>query len=213
MDAYVLNLPHRTDRWEQLQKDFKESQFNLIQVKGVIVDDPDLSLKERKYHGVALTHIELVKKAKQENKKTILILEDDCKPEPNYIKNWIKIKDYLDTHLDDWDVFNGAICGIKSVEKVIQLDDIYLVEEVGGAFCHWLYINVDKAIDKLCNWTLEKKDIDLYYTNNFKHYTCLPLLAEQYNGYSDISMDMKDWHFNFIMARLDLRRKIMTMIS
>jgi hypothetical protein len=204
-DALVINLLHRTDRWAQIQEDFKNTTFRLERYDGVMVTDESISRKDRGYIGVARTHIEIIKKAKQENKKTILILEDDCKPEPNFQTHWYKIREYLDSNLDEWEIFNGGICGIEKLSKVIKIDDTFIIKEKGGCFCHWLYINVDAAYDKLMQWEDKKQEIDLYYSHNFNHYTCYPLLAEQYNGYSDIGERNKDWSLNFMMARLDVR--------
>jgi hypothetical protein len=193
MDALVMNLAHRTDRWNQIQEDFKNTSFRLQRYDGVMITDESIPRKDRGYLGLARTHIEIIKKAKEENKTTILILEDDCKPEPNFEKNWYLIKEYLDSHLDDWEVFNGGICGIESVSRVLVIDHMILIKEKGGCFCHWLYLNVDKAYDKLMKWEETKQEIDLYYSHNFDHYTCFPLLAEQYSGYSDIGERDKDW--------------------
>jgi hypothetical protein len=210
MEALVINLAHRTDRWKQIQDDFKNTSFRLTRYEGVLVTDPEISRKDKGYIGVARTHMEIVKKAKEEHKKTILILEDDCKPEPNFESNWYKIKDYLDANMDDWEVFNGGICGIESVSKICVLENIYLLKEKGGCFCHWLYLNVDKAYDKLMSWEDKKIEIDLYYSHHFIQYTCFPLLAEQYSGFSDIGERDKDWSLNFMMARLDIRRNLMS---
>jgi hypothetical protein len=209
-----------------MTKDFANSSFRLTRYPGVLITDPEISRKDRGYIGVARTHIEIVKMCKAKGQKTVLILEDDCKPEPNWEKNWYKIRDYLDSNLDKWEVFNGAICGIEKMNRVVVLDDIYLLNTVGGCFSHWLYLNVDAAYDKLLAWEdvpaklalpnqssalieNNKKEIDLYYTYNFNHYTTYPLLAEQYSGYSDIGEREKDWSVNFMMARLDIRKNLL----
>jgi len=213
MDAYVINLPNRQDRWEKIKEDFKNTSFNLIQYFGIMIDDPTISRKDKGYIGLAKTHQKLVKEAKEKNQKTILILEDDCKPEPNFLEYWYTIKDYLDNHLDDWEVFNGGICGVERIDRIIKFDlqpePLYLVKEKGGCFSHWLYINIDKAYDKIMDWDKDKMEIDLYYSHQFNHYTCYPLLAEQYSGYSDIGSREKDWSLNFFMARMDMRRNLM----
>ena len=64
MEALVINLPHRTDRWNQIQEDFKNTNFKLTRYDGVMVDDPNISRKDRGYIGVARTHMEIIKKAK-----------------------------------------------------------------------------------------------------------------------------------------------------
>jgi hypothetical protein len=184
--------------------DFKDTSFRLKRVDGVMVKDETLTPMERCYYGVARTHIEIIKEARFKGLKTVLILEDDCKPEPNFEANWLQIKNYLDSHLDDWEVFNGCICGIESISQIVQLDNIFLFKEKGGSFCHWLYLNVEKAYDKLLNWEEKRIEIDLYYSTHFNHYTCYPILAEQYDGYSDIGEKVKDWSLNFLITRLTL---------
>lgn len=207
-DALVINLDTRTDRWEQIQKDFSNSSFTLTRYPGVIVDDPTISRKDRGYIGVARTHIEIIKMCKEKGQKTVLILEDDCKPVDKWEENWYKARAYLDNNLDKWEVFNGAICGVESCKKIVVIDNLYLLNTVGGCFSHWLYLNVDKAYDKLLAWEDHKKEIDLYYTFHFNHYTCYPMIAEQYDGYSDIGERVKDWSVNFMMARVDLKNNL-----
>ena len=211
-EALVINLDHRTDRWEQINKDFANSSFRLTRFPAIMVTDPNISRKDRGYIGVARTHIEIVKMCKAKGQKTVLILEDDCKPEPHWEENWYKAKDYLDNNLDKWEVFNGGICGIESLKRVVVIEkegsNLYLLNSVGGCFSHWLYLNVDLAYEKLLAWEEHKKEIDLYYTYNFNHYTCYPLLAEQYSGMSDIGEREKDWSMNFIMAKMDIKNNL-----
>jgi hypothetical protein len=176
-----------------------------------MITDPEISRKDRGYIGVARTHIEIIKMCKAKNMTTVLILEDDCKPEPNWEENWYKAKDYLDNNLDKWEVFNGGICGIESLKRVVVIDNLYLLNTIGGCFSHWLYLNVDKAYDKLLAWEDHKKEIDLYYTYHFNHYTSYPLLAEQHNGISDIGEREKDWSVNFIMAKIDMKNNLVRM--
>lgn len=191
--AYVLNLKHRTDRWEQIKKDFANVPLILERVDGVVLDDDTLTRRDKGYLGVAYTHILLVTEAKARGDKTLLILEDDCVLEPNGWENWILYKNYLDNHLDDWEVFNGGMVSPGDIHNVIKLNDIFLVKNTGGGGCHFFYINVDKAYHKIVNWVIEKQDIDLYYSYNFNYWFAYPLLAIQRNGYSDIDSSNRDW--------------------
>jgi hypothetical protein len=191
--AYVLNLKHRTDRWEQLQKDFADVPLILEQVHGVVLDDENLTRTQKGYLGVAYTHIQLVNEAIERGDKTLLILEDDCLLEPNGWNNWIKIKNYLDNHLDDWEVFNGGIVSPGDIHNVVRLDDLFLVKESGGGGCHFFYINIDKAYQKIMDWVITKQEIDLYYSFHFNYWVSYPLLAIQRNGYSDIGNLDRDW--------------------
>ena len=207
-EALVINLDHRTDRWEQMNKDFANSSFRLTRFPAVMITDPNVPRKDRGYIGLARTHIEIIKMCKEKGLKTVLILEDDCKPEPNWEQNWYKAKDYLDNNLDKWEVFNGAACCMESCKNVVVLNKMYLLNTVGGWFSHWIYLNVDKSYEKLLAWEDLKKEMDLYYTFHFNHYTCYPILAEQYSGMSDIGLHEKKWSDYFIMARMDLKTNL-----
>jgi hypothetical protein len=211
--AYVLNLKHRTDRWEQLQKDFINVPLILERVDGVILDDDNLTQRQKGYLGVAYTHIKLVNEAKARGDKTILILEDDCVLEPNGWENWIKIKNYLDNHLDDWEVFNGGIVSPGDIHNVIKLNDIFLVKENGGGGCHFFYINIDKAYQKIMDWVITKQDIDLYYSYNFNYWISYPLLAIQRNGYSDIDSSVRDWSQRIEITKMMCVLKIAKFLS
>lgn len=207
-EALVINLDHRTDRWEQMNKDFANSSFQLTRFPAVMITDPEIPRKDRGYIGLARTHIQIIKMCKEKGLKTVLILEDDCKPEPNWEQNWYKAKDYLDNNLDKWEVFNGAACCMESCKNVVVLNKMYLLNTVGGWFSHWIYLNVDKAYEKLLAWDDLKKELDLYYTFHFNHYTCYPILAEQYSGISDIGLIEKKWSDYFIMARMDMKNNL-----
>ena len=204
--AFVLNLKHRTDRWEQLQKDFVNVPVVLERVDGIIYKDN--THRNNSYYGVAMTHIELIKEAKERGDKTILIIEDDCLLEEDGWNRWIVIKQYLDTHLDDWEIFNGGIIGMGDILDIVKIIDVYLVKEVGGCCCHFLYVNVDKAYNKLMNWEINKREIDLYYSFEFNYWASYPLLAIQRNGSSDIMNEEKDWSFIIGMTKSECIRKI-----
>ena len=208
MDAYVINQPHRTDRWNQMQEDYKNSSLRLIRYSGVVVQDDSLLERDRKCYGLARTHIELIKKAKEENKKTLLILEDDCKPEPNWEYNWNKILEFLHLNMDEWEVFNGCVFGILEASKIYSLSDVFLVKGNGGSFSHWIYLNVDKAYDKLLKWEETKEDIDMYYCNRFVYLTPYPLLATQHSGYSDLLQKQNNWNIYFDLANIHMEKHL-----
>lgn len=208
IDAYVINQPHREDRWQQIQDDFKNTNLRLIRYSGITEKDDSLSERDRKCYGLARTHIELIKKAKEENKKTLLILEDDCKPEPNFQAEWDKITNFLHLNMDEWEVFNGCVYGIINAFKIYSLKDVFLVKGNGGSFSHFIYLNVDKAYEKLLKWEESKQDIDLYYCNKFNYLTPYPLLATQHSGYSDLLEKQNNYHIYFEMAKLDMEKHL-----
>ena len=185
-NAYIINLDERNDRIEQMKSDFINSPFQLIQYPAVKMNPPQ--------EGCARSYVNLVKVAKEKGLPTILILEDDNKPEPYYAKNWLIIKQYLDSHLDDWEIFNGGLFGLSLIQEKVDLEnDIKLIKTNGGYLTTWIYIN-SKAYDKVLQWeTLGKPLIDLWFSSSFFNFwCCYPLLSFQHNGYSDIDKSIKN---------------------
>ena len=143
--------------------------------------------------GCARSFVNLVRMAKEKGLPTVLIFEDDNVPEPNYAKNWTIIKDYLDTHMNDWEIFNGGLHGLSSIKKLVQLDNnISLIKSVNGFLTNLIYIN-NNAYDKILQWEIQGKPlIDIWFMNNFNTYCCYPLLGTQENGFSDIDKSIKN---------------------
>jgi len=211
MRAYVLNQTHRTDRKKNIEEDFKDAPFTLEFTEGIQYSNPYQTRIEDKYDAVAMTHLELLKKAKAEGLKTLLILEDDTMPSEDYKERWIQIKEYLDANLDMWDTFNGGQLGIHEVKRVIKLNkNNLLLQAYGGSNTHWMYFNVDSVLPKLQeSFGLEKRlEIDLYYPLKCKNYACFPFLGEQSAGFSDISNINRDWSVLYSETKRQMKRNL-----
>lgn len=193
MQAYVLNLPHRTDRWEQIVKEF-EGKCELVKAECVMVEDESLTKNVRGYHGVAYTHIQLIKDAKARGDKTLLILEDDCElMNKTSWGRWLRLKQWCDNNLDKWEIFNPGAIIYSRVDDVIRFDEMYLCKIWGGGASHFIYFNVDSAYQKVLDWEIEKFDIDVYYTTKFNCWASYPTLAMQRDGQSDIQGFNRSW--------------------
>ena len=211
MKAYVLNQLHRTDRKENMLQDFKDASFTLEFTPGIQYSNPYQTRIEDKYDAVAMTHLELLKKAKAEGLKTLLVLEDDTVPCEDYNERWLQIKEYLDANMDMWDTFNGGQLGIHEVKRVIKLNKNNLIlQAYGGSNSHWMYFNVDTVLPKLQeSFGLEKRlEIDMFYTLKCKNYTCFPFLGEQCAGFSDISNINRDWSEYYIETKRQMKRNL-----
>jgi hypothetical protein len=183
--AFVINLEERTDRLMKIQNNFKEAPFELVRFNAVVMDPPQ--------QGCASSFVNLVRIAKQKGLPTILIFEDDNVPEPNSFENWSIIKNYLDRHMDKWEIFNGGLHGLSAIKEVVPLkNNISLIKSSGGYLNNWIYIN-SSAYDRILEWEKEGKQlIDLWFMNNFNTWCCYPLLGIQQNGYSDIDKRIKN---------------------
>lgn len=206
MDAYVINLKHRTDRWEEMQQKWSK-YFNLIQVDGIILPADNKPHDRIASEGLGLTHMRLLKEAKAKGLKTILILEDDAIPEPNWFERWVEIKDYLDSHLNEWEIFNGAVHFLKHYFDVKQLNQSCLINGRLGCAAHFMYLNLD-AFDKFMKWTDEKEDIDMFYCNHHKLYCSYPILSKQADGKSDIIETDRKWFLTYMQNEAEFRHRL-----
>ena len=209
--AYVLNQKHRTDRREAITEDFKDAPFTLEFTEGVQIQNPFKTLIESKYDAVAQTHLELLKLAKRNNEKTLLLLEDDCVPCEDYKERWIQIKEYLDANLDKWETFNGGQCGIHDIKEVHKFNKNSLIlKAYGGSSSHWMYFNVERVLPKLQEmFGLENQlEIDIFYPLKCINYAAFPFLGLQAAGYSDISNINRSWNDIYIENRQQLKRQL-----
>lgn len=95
---YCINLDHRPDRWETAQKEFDKIGVTeyIERWPGVVNDDGNL--------GCTLSHVSIMKDAKENNYKRILIFEDDVL----FVQTDVnKIESALDDleELGNWDLF------------------------------------------------------------------------------------------------------------
>lgn len=197
MEAHVINLKERTDRWEAFKNNWKDAPFELIREDAIKYD----GLKIRNiYDAVFLKHRELLQKAKDEGEKHLFIMEDDAVPLPKYKERWEQIRQYLETR-DDWDIFNGGMLSIRqSITKVVRLSEpTTLVLAVNrGCMAHFLYFNVETALEKLKDWEKdEKPEFDAYYAWKLKTLACVPYIASQSDGVSDATNSLREWEDRF----------------
>jgi GR25 family glycosyltransferase involved in LPS biosynthesis len=205
-NAYVINLNSQTDRWIQINKDFKNSSINLVRLPAIRYIGGELII--RGHTGCGLSFMKAVHYAKKNNLNTILIFEDDNKPLKDFDKRWNIIKRWLDKNLDKWDIFNGGarlkdwnqydtkkqsinVFKTKMIYEIENSEYLFQTNEIMST--NWIYINKN-AYDKVLKWQLfvnNRKDyvfkpIDAYLGNieYFKSVFCIPHLALQYDGQS-----------------------------
>jgi len=149
---YYINLEHRKDRKEHIEKQIKEyldpdlkitTRFDAIQYKGNFVNN---CFRNKGAIGASLSHLGVAKLAKQNNYKHTLILEDDV------IFNWDKdrfynflniffenIKDYnllvFDTNGNNMHPWQSYDTNIKGIYKL------------GDSFCTGGYIISNAFLD------------------------------------------------------------------
>ena len=197
-DVYIINLDESIERMQQIMKDFSDT-FNIYRTSAVKMTPGQ--------QGCATSFVRIVKMAKEKGLPTVLIFEDDNKPEPNYYKNWIIIKNYLDSHMDQWEIFNGGMRNIMSIQKIIDLENgVKLIKPTGGYSTNWIYIN-ENVYDKILGWESAGKPlIDLWFSSSFNIWCSYPLLGLQYSGKSDIEGGYRDFNKEDELLKSNLER-------
>ena len=88
MIAYVINLKKDKERWEDMQKEFKGSSIELKRFNAI---EDSVGA-----YGLMKSFIAILKLARKNKLKNLLILEDDCQLRKDWKSNWDKIRRWLD---------------------------------------------------------------------------------------------------------------------
>jgi len=132
----------------------------------------------------------LVHQAKEKGDPYVLVLEDDVqlKNPTTFDVQWLNVLEWLKSHPDSWEIFNGGPSFWGNYAKVTQIlcPKLKIVSIYGGLSTHFTLYSA-RAYDKVLSWTPEKKPIDVFLFENFKCVSVAPLLAIQKEDYSDIT--------------------------
>lgn len=199
-EIYCINLDHRTDRWDNVQKEFEKvgilnrvKRFSAIKTQDGRI-------------GLIKSDLELIKYAKKNNLENILILEDDVKflrDDTNDILN-LAI-DQINRLKINWQLF---YLGANTHTKLVKISP-NLVYLTNGYATHSLAFHksiYDKFINYAENMNRIKKlsdVLDVWISEEIqsKYITLMvnPLLTSQISSFSDI--EGKFVNYDFIEER------------
>lgn len=213
IDAYVINLKKRSDRWISIN-DHTSKRSKLLNLKR-------FEAFEGNPGGIycALSHIQIVKNAKKNNLPYVLVLEDDNIIKiDNFDDTFSLILSWLNDNKNKWDIFNGNPIGLnnKTIKnnyiKSINTTPIIIRYKYGKS-CNFIIYNkssYDKIISlekiyknaiKTKKFNYPKFAYDKLFCNNLKHVTSYPYITSQCNGYSNISK--KEMDFSNFFSRFE----------
>lgn len=198
-EIYCINLKNREDRWKSFLNEME--RLNITNVKRFdAVNGRELDYTNLIYNrnllpgelGVLMSHINLIKEAKEKNLESILIMEDDV-----YFTDEIyKLNDYLNSVPEDWNfIYFGGNHGQYTPEivnnRICRLKNSFGLQCV--AIKNTMY-------DRILNDAIKlEKQIDVYYASyqsENKSYCFNPNMALQKVDYSDIQNRVVDYtHF------------------
>ncbi len=202
-NAFYINLEHRTDRKEHVEKELKKIGVNATRFNAIKMMDGAI--------GCSMSHLKILENAKKNKLDHVLILEDDimfldCELFKTQINKFLKI------HGNNWDVILFAGNNMPPYENIddtcvkvsrCQTTTGYLVN---GHYINILATNVKMGLTHLLNKPDEKSKyaIDKFWfvlQESSKWYLIIPLKVVQKNDYSDI--EKKVTNYQTMMLDLD----------
>ena len=167
---FVINLEHRKDRKEKMEKQLKEQNLSAEFFKAIQNENGTI--------GCMLSHLEIIKIAKEQGLKNVMILEDDC-----VFRSYFKFP----SPPNNWKMlfFGGA------VNKIID-DYNHHWKRVSTwyAHCYIIHANLFDTILNEANKWMGTKAIDEVYCEHinmeYPSYIHYPTIATQTQDYSDI---------------------------
>ena len=197
--VYCINLDRRPDRLENFKKEV--NKFNLGEFERFSAYDGKQLNLTNKYNlkpgeiGIIKSNLDIIKDAKKNNYKTILIIEDDCV----FRDEIINFEDYFKLLPSDWDMLYmggnhnthmGVKPPLKINDKVVKLHSTYSAHFIG------IKSSVFDQIEEL----LEKgqQPLDVEYVTLQKIFNCYsftPALTSQLVNFSDIQELTTDYNW------------------
>jgi GR25 family glycosyltransferase involved in LPS biosynthesis len=198
--VYCVNLDRREDRFENFKKEVEKynlgefERFSAYDGKTIDMSKYNTRLNPGEL-GLVLSNLEIIKNAKTNKLKNVLIIEDDCK----FTDEVLNIKDYFDLLPKNWDMLymggnHNIHMGINPPdninEKVIKLHSTYSTHFVGinsTAFDH---------IEVILSKFSEPLDVSYIRLQRiFNVYSYYPAIAKQIVDFSDIQNSITDYNW------------------
>jgi len=192
---FCINLNSRTDRWEE-----SLCEFDKIGIKEQVERFPACELTPG-IAGCTKSHYEIVKLAKQNNYKNILIFEDDITILDNFLEILQKSIKQLEKYEYDLlylggNILNDNTVNYKTDENLIKLGyckttHAYIINESVYDKIINVYENLDWSNPRYWNsGNKHRMNIDIWLINNIqinqRSYGVYPCLVEQRESYSNL---------------------------
>lgn len=183
---YCINLDERPDRWEQVLNEFKKVGIENVERFSAVKH-------EKGAIGCRESHLNIIKKAKEEKLNNVLIFEDDV----FFIDDNIKFisKTLEDLKNIDWDLFYLGATVDPNVGFMNKITDN--IFKTNFAYTTHAYAINSKIFDKILDQAPYHPIIDVFYCRNIvpmgKSFIMNPMVAIQQEGYSNIEKHQADY--------------------
>jgi len=191
---FCINLDRRPDRWESVKKEFEKWGITSVErysaIDGNTIENNTNILNGEL--GILETHYNLIKKCKDENLDTILVMEDDV-----YFTEKIKqIDEYMDSVPKDWDLLYFGGTHVYGPPPVAINDKVVKITHTVAIHCVAIKKNIFEPL--LLTAKKRQKQIDVCYAQlqkSFDSYCFHPNIALQTTGFSDIQNKVVDYNY------------------
>lgn len=198
--VYCINLDRREDRMNSFNEEVKKynlgdfERFSAYDGRTLNMSQYNTKLNPGEL-GLVLSNLELIKIAKKEKFKSILIVEDDCK----FTDEVSTIEKYFNFLPEDWDMIYmggnhnthmGVVPPKKINELVVKLHSTYSTHFVG--LNNTVYDHVEAGLTKF----IEPLDVTYVRLQQiFNVYSFYPAIAKQIVDFSDIQNKITDYNW------------------
>ena len=183
-----MNLNKRRDRWKAIQESFQGVKLHRV---AAIEKEPGA-------YGLVLTVMKVLRYAKKRGLSEILLLEDDCVLRPGWKERWLSIKEWLEAHPDDWDIYSGGAQAYEDAKEVGRTGSIHLFQPKWSHGAHFMYIpsrSYDKMLAEYKKHAPTTKANPKFgadmINGGLKRLISHPFVAYQENGRSNIETTRK----------------------
>lgn len=184
---FCINLDRRPERWAAMRENFE--RFGISSVERLsAVDGKEVELPERLSHlrvldyACTMSHLAAVKKAREMKAPSVLIFEDDCLFDPDFVR---KFPDYMRQVPADWDMlflggyhFEKPLPVSENIVRAVKTLTAHAYAVKQTLYDAFIELNENPpAIIDRNNTILQEK---------FNCYCFEPNLVGQLAGYSDL---------------------------
>ena len=179
LTAYIINLKHRTDRYNHMLTEIKKLPVSYEFIEGIIDDTKTCFQSQKK----------CIQLAKENKLPYVLVLEDDAIFTEDSIE--ILTKTFNEIQTLNWDMF---FLGANLQSTAIRISDSLL--KITGAYAAHAYMVHERFYDVILNLP-HVCEMDVHYhnlmlTNNI--YMCDPMIAYQLPSHSDLQDGYRDYN-------------------
>lgn len=190
-----INLDQRPERWQRIQRSFTAHGIDSVQ-RFSATDGNDVALPHNWIHsggayGCLLSHVQVVREARDAGAASVLIFEDDVVFDPQFKE---KFASFIQELPADWDMlFLGAL---HKDEPVVVSEHVARITKANSTFAYAIRNTVFDAFIELNSRAEHVLDMNSYVLQErFNCYCFMPNLVWVESEYSDVQNRLENhWY-------------------